>query len=168
MKIHVWQGDITALDVDVIVNAANETLLGGSGVDGAIHEAAGPDLLAYCQRLGGCPTGEAKLTPGFNLQSRFIIHTVGPLWKGGEAGEAEQLASCYRNTLGLAESIDARTIAFPAISCGAYEYPAEQAACIAVSVLHEPRPEGSSICEVILVAYSSEMASVLADAKAGR
>ncbi|RRW43592.1 O-acetyl-ADP-ribose deacetylase [Pseudomonas luteola] len=164
MKIRVWQGDITALDVDVIVNAANDRLLGGSGVDGAIHRAAGPELLEYCRRLGGCPVGEARLTPGFNLQARFIIHTVGPVWSGGNSGEPEQLARCYRNTLALAESIDARTLAFPAISCGVYGYPAEQAARVAVSALQEPRPEGSSVREVILVAFSTEMAGVLTNA----
>jgi O-acetyl-ADP-ribose deacetylase (regulator of RNase III) len=161
MKIEVWQGDITTLDVDVIVNAANTSLLGGGGVDGAIHRAAGPDLLTYCRRLGGCPTGEAKLTPGFALPARFVIHTVGPVWQGGKADESALLASCYKQSLALAESIDARTVAFPAISCGVYGYPLEQAAQIAVSVLKESRSEKSSLEVITLVAFSAETAEVL-------
>ena len=117
-QLEVWQGDITTLDVDAIVNAANESLLGGGGVDGCIHRAAGPELLAHCRSLGGCPTGEARITPGFALPARWIIHTVGPVWHGGGAGEAALLEAAYRNSLQLAEEKGLASIAFPAISCG--------------------------------------------------
>ncbi|MDA3039582.1 MAG: O-acetyl-ADP-ribose deacetylase [Actinomycetota bacterium] len=130
--LSVVEGDITTLDVDVVVNAANSSLLGGGGVDGAIHRAAGPELVHHCRQLGGCRTGEAKITPGFGLLARWIVHTVGPVWKGGHKGEAELLASCYRGSLELAASVGARTIAFPAISTGVYGYPAAAAAEIAV------------------------------------
>lgn len=126
------QADITALAVDAIVNAANETLLGGGGVDGAIHRAAGPELLAACRPLGGCPTGQAKITPGFRLPARFVIHTVGPVWHGGTQGEAQLLAQCYAHSLAQAEAAGVRSIAFPAISTGAYGYPKEAATEIAV------------------------------------
>ncbi len=131
--IEVCVADITTLDVDVIVNAANATLLGGGGVDGAIHRAAGPELLAYCRGIGGCPTGQARLSPGFALPSRHVIHTVGPVWRGGDAGEAEQLASCYRESLRLASAHRLRSIAFPAIGTGVFGYPAAAAARIAVA-----------------------------------
>lgn len=138
--IEVVQGDITRLDVDAIVNAANSSLLGGGGVDGAIHRAAGPQLLEYCRGLGGCPTGEARITPGFGLPARWLIHTVGPVWHGGGHGEAQALESCYRNSFVLALENAVRSIAFPAISTGVYGYPKDQAAQIAVGVMKEFEP----------------------------
>lgn len=158
VKIEIWQGDITTLEVAAIVNAANASLLGGGGVDGAIHRAAGPELLAACRPLGGCPTGEARITPGFRLPACHVIHTVGPVWHGGGRGEAKLLAACYRNSLALAEAHGLDSIAFPAISCGIYGYPPAAAARIAVDELRRPRADGSPLRRALLVAFSSEMA----------
>jgi O-acetyl-ADP-ribose deacetylase (regulator of RNase III) len=144
-------GDITGLDVDAIVNAANSSLLGGGGVDGAIHDAAGPDLLAACRPLGGCPTGQAKVTPGFALAARWVIHTVGPVWHGGGYGEPDLLASCYIESLARAEEVGARTVAFPAISTGVYGYPAEPAAQIAVDTV---RAVPTDVESVTFVAFN--------------
>lgn len=135
MRIEAVQGDITRQQVDSIVNAANSSLMGGGGVDGAIHRAAGPELVDACRPLGGCPAGEAKATPGFRLPARWVIHTVGPVWHGGGSGEPELLASCYRRSLEVADELGARSVAFPAISTGAYGYPARDAARVAVDTL---------------------------------
>ena len=160
-QLGVWQGDITTLAVDAIVNAANPTLLGGGGVDGAIHRAAGPDLTAYCAGLGGCPTGEARLTPGFLLPARHIIHTVGPIWRGGRAGEAELLAACYRACFALAIAHDLHSLAFPAISCGVYGYPPEAAARIAVREARTALACAGGPTAVRLVAFDPSMARLL-------
>lgn len=156
-KIEILRGDITKLEVDAIVNAANTTLLGGGGVDGAVHCAAGPELLADCRRLGGCEPGQAKITRGYHLPARFVIHTVGPVWHGGKQDEAETLADCYRNSLELAVKNQIRTIAFPAISCGAYGYPVEQAAHIAVATTRDFLATSEEIQKVIFVVWSEDV-----------
>jgi len=163
-RISLWHGDIARLAVDAIVNAANSSLLGGGGVDGAIHRAAGPRLRAHCAGLGGCPTGEARITPGFNLQAPWIIHTVGPVWHGGRRQEADLLASCYRACFQLAVDHDVARIAFPAISCGVYGYPPAEAALIAVGETHKALAAHPGLEEVILVAYDPAMLDVLAQA----
>ena len=159
-KIDLLRGDITKLDVDAIVNAANTSLLGGGGVDGAIHRAAGPKLLEECRSLGGCQPGHAKITRGYNLPVPFVIHTVGPVWSGGNRGEAEALANCYRNSLRLAAEKEIKTIAFPAISCGAYRYPIAEAAQIALRTARDFLSASDQIDKVIFVLVSGEIFSV--------
>jgi O-acetyl-ADP-ribose deacetylase (regulator of RNase III) len=155
VKLFVTLGDIAAMDVDVVVNAANAGLHGGGGVDGAIHRAAGPDLPAACRRIGGCDVGSACVTPGFALPARWIVHAVGPVWRGGQAGEAELLASCYARALDLAGELEARSIAFPAISCGAYGFPVSAACRIGFDVLRAW--QGSAPREAWLVAFDDRV-----------
>jgi O-acetyl-ADP-ribose deacetylase (regulator of RNase III) len=156
-KIEILRGDITKLGVGAIVNAANTTLLGGGGVDGAIHRAAGPRLLAECRELGGCELGEARITGGYNLPARFVIHTVGPVWSGGKRGEAEILTNCYRNSLRAAVENGVKTIAFPAISCGAYRYPVSEAAKIAVETTKNFLSSNDKIDRVVFVLATDEI-----------
>lgn len=154
MRLELYKGDITKLHVDAIVNAANTTLLGGGGVDGAIHRAAGPALREECEEIGGCPTGEARITRGYRLPAKHVIHTVGPVWHGGDRGEADLLASCYRSSLRLAEEHGVRTIAFPAISCGIYGYPVDAAAKIAV---HEVAQHGKFLDRAIFTCFGDDV-----------
>lgn len=152
-RLEVIEGDITRLDVDAIVNAANESLLGGGGVDGAIHRAAGPELLDACRKLGGCRTSEARLTPGFRLPARFILHTVGPVWQGGAAGEDEMLARCYRSCFALAAAHGLTTIAFPSISTGRYRFPIDRAAGIAVREMRAALASTPTLTDVWVVCF---------------
>jgi O-acetyl-ADP-ribose deacetylase (regulator of RNase III) len=156
-KVDVRQTDITLLEVDAIVNAANESLMGGGGVDGAIHRAAGAELKLECRTLGGCPTGHAKITRGYNLPAKYIIHTVGPIWRGGMDDEAETLANCYKNSLQVALDNHIKTIAFPAISCGVYGYPIIDAVTIAVKTTYEFITTYPSIERVIFVAFNENI-----------
>jgi len=167
LHITVTRGDITRFAVDAIVNAANERMLGGGGVDGAIHRAAGPGLLDACRDIEEvrpgvrCPTGESRLTPGFGLRARFVIHTVGPVWRGGRHGEPELLASCYRSSLALASAHALRSIAFPAISCGVYGYPLEAAAAVAIGEIRAFSRAAGTVEEVTLVAFDEPVCAAL-------
>lgn len=154
--IEIVQGDITKLAVDAIVNAANQTLLGGGGVDGAIHRAAGPGLLEECRRLGGCPTGQARITKGYRLPAKWVIHTVGPVWRGGSKGEPELLAKCYRSAFALAEKHGLKSIAFPSISTGAFGYPVEQACRIALKETDEFTNKHPGVSKVTFVCFDDK------------
>jgi len=160
-RITIVQGDITTQAVDAIVNAANSSLLGGGGVDGAIHRAAGPALVDACRRLGGCPTGEARITPGFNLAASYVIHAVGPVWHGGEQGEPQQLASCYRQALRLCVDYQIESIAFPAISCGVYGYPLELASEVALTEIAHHQAAHRYPAKVVLMAYVARDAQTM-------
>lgn len=171
--LKIERGDITQLQVDAIVNAANELMLGGSGVDGAIHRAAGPRLLEACVAVPEvrpnvrCPTGEARITPGFDLPAKHVIHTVGPIWRGGGANEDALLASCYRASLELAEAHALRSIAFPAISCGVYRFPVDRACAIALRAVRDHLARATSISTVILVAFNDEILNAMHGAAGG-
>lgn len=173
-RIELVEGDITKLEVDAIVNAANERMLGGGGVDGAIHRAAGPELRRACEQVPTvrpgvrCPTGEARITEGFRLPARYVIHTVGPVWRGGYQREPELLERCYENSLALAEEHGVRSIAFPAISCGVFGYPVDQAASIAVETIERHLAGGSELERILLVAFGAQVRVALEPALAGR
>lgn len=155
-RIEIVQGDITSFAVDAIVNAANTSLLGGGGVDGAIHRGAGPQLLEECRALGGCPTGEARLTLAYHLPARFVIHTVGPVWHGGDFGEEQQLARCYRSVLALVKEHRLRSLAFPSISTGAYGFPLERACRIALEEVSDFLPTSTTLQRVVFVCFSEQ------------
>ncbi len=174
-RIAIVKGDITRQTVDAIVNAANTTLLGGGGVDGAIHRAAGPELLAECRTLGGCPTGQARITKGYRLPAKWVIHTVGPVWRDGRRGEDELLASCYRSCFALAERHDIRTLAFPSISTGAYGFPMDRAARIALTETKKFLEKNTSVEKVLLVCFGKAALEIyqaalkeIAETRAGR
>lgn len=167
-KVELVQGDITKLEVDAIVNAANASLLGGGGVDGAIHRAAGPELLEECRALGGCETGDAKITKGYKLPARFVIHTVGPVWAGGKRNESELLKSCYRRSMELAQGNRVKTIAFPSISTGAYRFPIDRATCIAVETVKKCLEEMPGIEKVTFVCFSAKDLDVYREAMSSR
>jgi O-acetyl-ADP-ribose deacetylase (regulator of RNase III) len=158
-RLDIVLGDITRLDADAIVNAANTSLLGGGGVDGAIHRAAGPELLAECRTLGGCAPGDARITRGYNLPARYVIHTVGPVWNGGAIGEDDLLASCYRASLALARTRNLQSIAFPAISTGLFRFPAPRAARIAISTVVADAATGHALSRVIYCCFNEESAA---------
>ena len=155
-KIELYEGDITGLKIDAIVNAANNSLLGGGGVDGAIHAAAGPELLAECRTLNGCKTGKAKISKGYKLPAQYVLHTVGPIWRGGNNNEAELLASCYQECFRLAQQHQLKTIAFPAISTGVYGYPKEEAAKIAIREIRAALIKNPQIEKIILVCFNPQ------------
>ena len=157
LRLKVLEGDLTKQKVDAIVNAANESLLGGGGVDGAIHRAAGPELLAECRTLGGCPTGEAKMTRGYRLPARHVIHTPGPVWRGGGHGEDDLLASCYRNSLALVARHGLKSVAFPAISCGIYGFPIDRAATIAVREMRGFLEANREVERILAVCFGSDI-----------
>ncbi len=159
-RIEIFLGSITELEVDAIVNAANKTLLGGGGVDGAIHRAAGPELLEECRGLGGCETGESKLTQGYNLKARYVIHTVGPIWRGGQEGEADLLESCYRSCFELADEHGIHSLAFPAISTGAYRFPLEPATRIALGTTWLALKANEEIQKVVFACFDEESADL--------
>jgi O-acetyl-ADP-ribose deacetylase (regulator of RNase III) len=169
-RIEVFKGNITSVAADAIVNAANQSMLGGGGVDGAIHRAAGPDLLEACRQVPlvgprlRCPTGEARITPGFKLAAKYVIHTVGPIWSGGQSGEPELLANCYRNSLLLAGQHDVRSIAFPAISCGAFGYPVAKACAVAVAAIRDTLQSHPDFEKILFVAFDEHLAEAFARA----
>lgn len=166
-RIQVIQGDITKIEADAIVNAANNTLLGGGGVDGAIHRAAGPELLEECRKLNGCETGKAKITKGYRLPAKYVIHTVGPIWRGGNNNEDELLASCYRSSLQLALDNGIKTIAFPSISTGAYRFPVKRAAGIAMREISRFLEKSDGIDKVLMVCFDKDTAEAYTEALRG-